>query len=97
MTLTIAIIAPGEMGSAVGRRLREHGARITTSLAGRSKTSMARADGAGFVIVERDERLVDDADLLLSIVPPGAMMAMVRVIGGRPPRCGTASAARRGS
>jgi len=71
MTLTIAIIAPGEMGSAVGRCLREHGARITTSLAGRSKTSMARADGAGFVIVERDERLVDDADLLLSIVPPG--------------------------
>ncbi|HEV2551455.1 MAG TPA: DUF1932 domain-containing protein [Stellaceae bacterium] len=76
MSFTIAIIAPGEMGSAVGRRLRESGARITTSLTGRSKGSIARAERAGFVIIESDERLVRDADMLLSIVPPGEALGV---------------------
>jgi 3-hydroxyisobutyrate dehydrogenase-like beta-hydroxyacid dehydrogenase len=71
MTLTIAIIAPGEMGSAVGRSLRAGGARIVTSLTGRSATSIARAERVGFAVVESDDRLVADADMLLSIVPPG--------------------------
>lgn len=71
MSLTIAIIAPGEMGSAVGHSLRERGARILTSLAGRSKASIARAERAGFAIIENDEQLVRESDMLLSIVPPG--------------------------
>src|SRR5215472_18125384 len=76
MSLTIAIIAPGEMGSAVGRSLRERGARILTSLVGRSKVSIARAERAGFAIVESDERLVAEADILLSIVPPGEALSV---------------------
>jgi len=36
MPITIAILAPGEMGAAVGARLVAAGARVTTSLAGRS-------------------------------------------------------------
>lgn len=71
MTETVAIIAPGEMGSAVGRRLKERGARILTSLAGRSAASAARARAAGFEIVDDRARLVAEAGLLLSIVPPG--------------------------
>jgi 3-hydroxyisobutyrate dehydrogenase-like beta-hydroxyacid dehydrogenase len=73
---TIAIIAPGEMGSATGRRLKERGARILTSLAGRSKTSAARAERAGFVVLDDMARLVAEAELLLSIVPPGAAEAL---------------------
>ncbi len=41
-SLTIAEIAPGEMGAAVARRLSASGARILTDLAGRSPAS-ARA------------------------------------------------------
>ena len=76
MSDTIAIIAPGEMGSAVGRRLNEHGARVITSLQGRSKTSAARAERAGFAAVDGDERLVDEAELILSIVPPGEAVGL---------------------
>jgi 3-hydroxyisobutyrate dehydrogenase-like beta-hydroxyacid dehydrogenase len=76
MSLTIAIIAPGEMGSAVGRSLRERGAQIVTSLAGRSKASIARAERAGFAIIESDDHLIENADMLLSIVPPGAALGV---------------------
>ena len=76
MPETIAIIAPGEMGSATGRRLREHGARILTSLAGRSHASAARAERAGFSIIEDPAQLVAEASLLLSIVPPGEAVGL---------------------
>ena len=76
MVPVIAIIAPGEMGSAVGRRLGEHGGRVLTSLAGRSAASAARAQRAGFVVIDGDQRLVDEADVVLSIVPPGEAVAL---------------------
>ncbi|HEX6840192.1 MAG TPA: DUF1932 domain-containing protein [Stellaceae bacterium] len=71
MSDTIAIIAPGEMGSAVGRRLAEHGARIITVVAGRSPASIARAERAGFVTMAGLDQLAAAADVILSIVPPG--------------------------
>jgi 3-hydroxyisobutyrate dehydrogenase-like beta-hydroxyacid dehydrogenase len=64
----IAIIAPGAMGSAVARRLGEHGARVLTSLAGRSPASRDRARAAG--MVDADDRHLAEADLILSILPP---------------------------
>jgi L-threonate 2-dehydrogenase len=75
MAPTIVVIAMGEMGSAVGRRLRERGASVLTSLAGRSAASRARAEGAGIAIVDDDMKLVADADFLLSIIPPGEAAA----------------------
>ena len=47
MTPTVAIVAPGSMGSGVGRRLTEHSVKVLTSLAGRSEASAARARDAG--------------------------------------------------
>ncbi|HZB93705.1 MAG TPA: DUF1932 domain-containing protein [Stellaceae bacterium] len=76
MTLTVAIIAPGEMGSAVGRRLREHGVRVITELSGRSRASAERAERAGFIVVEGQARLVSEAQIILSIVPPGEAAAV---------------------
>jgi putative dehydrogenase len=78
MSDVIAVIAPGEMGSAVGRRLREHGARIVTVLDGRSQASIARAERAGFTAVEGSERLAGEADFILSIVPPGEAVALAQ-------------------
>lgn len=71
MSLNVAIIAPGEMGAAVGARLAERGVRVTTSLTGRSGASAARAERASMVSVDDDDVLVRDADFVLSIVPPG--------------------------
>jgi 3-hydroxyisobutyrate dehydrogenase-like beta-hydroxyacid dehydrogenase len=78
MSDTIAIIAPGEMGSAVGRRLAEHGARIITVLAGRSPASIARAERAGFAALAGFEQLAAAADIILSIVPPGEAVALAQ-------------------
>ena len=47
MAETIGVIAMGEMGSAVARRLHERGATVITQLAGRSAASAARAERAG--------------------------------------------------
>jgi putative dehydrogenase len=68
---TVAIIAQGEMGAGVGRRLVERGARVLTSLRGRSPASAERAGRAGMVAVEDDAALIEQSDFFLSIVPPG--------------------------
>jgi putative dehydrogenase len=78
MTATIAIIAPGEMGSAIGRRLGERGARVLTSVAGRSPASAARAKRCGLTVIDDNVELVAAADFILSIVPPGQAIAFAR-------------------
>jgi len=72
---TIAIIAPGAMGSAIGRRLGQNGARVLTLLKGRSAGSVARANAAGMRGVEAGE-LVEHSDIWLSIVPPAEARAV---------------------
>lgn len=72
--MNIAIIAPGQMGAAVGKRLSENGLRVVTSLEGRSRDSVARAAASSMVAVSPDELAA--ADILLSIVPPGAAEAI---------------------
>jgi 3-hydroxyisobutyrate dehydrogenase-like beta-hydroxyacid dehydrogenase len=69
MSDLIAVIAPGEMGAGIGQRLRERGARVITSLAGRSAASGKRAERAGLVAASSDDEIVT-ADIVLSVVPP---------------------------
>jgi 3-hydroxyisobutyrate dehydrogenase-like beta-hydroxyacid dehydrogenase len=76
MAIVVAIIAPGEMGSAVGARLAERGVRVVTSLAGRSAASVARAERARMTPVADDDTLVGEADFFLSICPPGEAIAL---------------------
>lgn len=65
----IAVVAMGEMGSGFAQRLNERGARVLTSLAGRSAASEKRAKAAGAILTD-DAGLIAEADMLLSIVPP---------------------------
>src|SRR5207237_1112118 len=76
MAYVVAIIAPGEMGSAVGARLAEKGVKVTTSLAGRTSASAARAERARMVPVADDDALIGEADYFLSICPPGEAIAL---------------------
>ena len=69
MQPTVMIIGAGAMGAAVGRRLVERGATVTSPLAGRSVESRARARAAGMTAV--DDEQAAQADFILSIVPPG--------------------------
>ena len=78
MSETIGVIAMGEMGSATARRLRERGAAVITSLAGRSAASAARAEKAGAIAVSTDDEFVKQSDYILSIVPPGDAVALAQ-------------------
>jgi len=69
MSDLIAVIAPGEMGAGIGQRLHERGARVITSLAGRTAASAKRAERAGMTPVASDDEIVA-ADIVLSVVPP---------------------------
>jgi L-threonate 2-dehydrogenase len=73
---TVAVIGAGEMGSAVARRLRKMGARVITELKGRSEQSARRVADAGLEVIDDDERLVREANFILSIVPPGVACAV---------------------
>lgn len=75
---TIAVIGAGEMGAAVGRRLREAGARVLTTLKGRSAASVDRVRQAGLEPTDDDARLVGEASVVLSIVPPSQAMQVAR-------------------
>jgi L-threonate 2-dehydrogenase len=87
---TIAIIAPGEMGHAVGARLRSHGARVTTCVAGRSDRSIRRAQEAAMTIVNDDDQLVRSADVFLSIVPPAGAAGVAERVAAAMRRAGAA-------
>ena len=76
MTPTVAIIAPGAMGSGIAQRLTENKVTVLTSLKGRSEASAGRARKAGMQDV--DERQLMDADFLLSIVPPRDALALAK-------------------
>jgi L-threonate 2-dehydrogenase len=72
----VAVIAPGMMGAAVGKRLVDHGLKVLTSLKGRSAETTARANAAG-MLAASDEEIVA-ADFILSILPPGDAVALAQ-------------------
>lgn len=70
MTPTIGVVATGEMGSALGNVLRSGGARVITSLAGRSRRTAGLAEQAGILDAGSLVQVVEEAECLLSVVPP---------------------------
>ena len=76
MTITVAVIAPGNMGAGVAQRLTENKVTTLTTLTGRSEASAKRARESGMIAVE--ERQLMEADFLLSIVPPGEALALAK-------------------
>src|ERR1051326_986599 len=76
MTPVVAVIAPGMMGAAVGKRLVDNGVKVLTSLQGRSGDTAARAKAAGMAAVSDEE--IAGSDFFLSILPPGDALSLVR-------------------
>ena len=87
MSATIAILAPGAMGSAVARRLSDHGAHVLTSLTGRSEATVQRAAAAGMVAA--GDAAIAKADIILSIVPPAEAVALARRLAAAVAQSGT--------
>ncbi|MGA7431681.1 MAG: DUF1932 domain-containing protein [Xanthobacteraceae bacterium] len=76
MTPVVAVIAPGAMGAAVGKRLADNGLKVLTSLKGRSAETQARAKAAGMVDASDEE--ITASDFILSILPPGDALSLAR-------------------
>ena len=74
MTPVVAVIAPGAMGAAVGKRLVDNGLKVLTSLSGRSEATAARAKAAGMVAASDEE--IAACDFVLSILPPGDALSL---------------------
>ena len=70
----VAVIAPGAMGAGVGQRLTSRGVDVVTVLEGRTPASVKRAQAAGMRAVTAAE--VADAEIILSIVPPGEALGV---------------------
>jgi len=74
--MRIAVIAPGAMGAAVAQRLRGRGAEVGVTLAGRSARSAARAEG--LMQLAGEVALMEWAEIVLSILPPGEALGLAR-------------------
>lgn len=67
----VGLLSPGDMGHTVGQVLVEHGMPVLTCLQGRSERTRRLAQEAGIGEVATYEQLVEDADMILSILVPG--------------------------
>jgi L-threonate 2-dehydrogenase len=76
MTPVVAVIAPGMMGAAVGKRLVDNGVKVLTTLKGRSAETVARAKSAG--MQEASDEEIAATDFILSILPPGDAVALAQ-------------------
>jgi len=77
---TVAIQSPGDMGHAVGKVLGENGFDVITCLSGRSQRTKELAEEGNFRIVETMDDLVNEADLILSILVPGRAKELVNEV-----------------
>ena len=74
----VAVLHPGEMGSAVGAALVTTGAEVVWRSAGRGAATRRRADDAG--LHEADD--LERCDVVLSVCPPGAAADVARSVAG---------------
>ncbi len=87
--LTIGVVSPGAMGSALGRAWQSAGARVLATVAARSERTRSLAEG--LELVPDLATVVRESDLVVSICPPakatsvmGAIVEAADSLGVRP-------------
>jgi 3-hydroxyisobutyrate dehydrogenase-like beta-hydroxyacid dehydrogenase len=80
--VTVGLLHPGEMGSAVGRCLTAAGHRVLWAPEGRSAATAARAEAAGLAAAGPLAGLVRRADVIVSVCPPHAALDLARQVAG---------------
>ncbi|WP_306213733.1 NAD(P)-dependent oxidoreductase [Actinoplanes sp. RD1] len=81
----VGVVGPGYMGAGLGGALRTGGARVVTTLAGRSDRSRRLAGAAGLEVLPALEDVLAAADVVLSVVPPGQAVATARALAAAMP------------
>ena len=79
---TVALLHPGEMGSAIGACLTRRGFRVVWASSGRSAATRSRALAAGLEDLGSVERALKVADFALSVCPPHGALALAREVAG---------------
>lgn len=77
---TVGIVSAGQMGAALGAVLQAGGARVVTTLEGRSPRTARLAEDAGLQLLPSLRDVTEAADVLLSVTPPGAAKAAARAL-----------------
>jgi 3-hydroxyisobutyrate dehydrogenase-like beta-hydroxyacid dehydrogenase len=87
---TIALYGAGHMGAGLGWDLREGGAEVITTLAGRSPRTARLAAEAGLVTLPSLDDVVRAAGVVLVVTPPGAARVAAADLRAATARTGTA-------
>lgn len=74
--VVIGLLHPGEMGAAIGRELRAKGHEVLRASEGRSAATAARAAAAGLSDSGSRAELARRSDVVLSVCPPQAAVAV---------------------
>ena len=85
--VTVAMISPGAMGSALGRGYVEAGARVVATVAGRSPRTQTLAHGLELLPSLRE--VVAVADVVISVVPPGQALKVAASVRDAASAAGT--------
>lgn len=75
--MTIAVVSPGAMGSALGAALVRGGERVVATVARRSERTAGLAGRGGLELVPDLRSAVTAAEVVLSVVPPEAAAEVV--------------------
>lgn len=78
----IGLLHPGQMGAAIGAQLVGAGHEVLWCRAGRSPSSVARADSAGLRGVDSVSELLAGCEVVLSICPPAAASSVAESVAG---------------
>jgi 3-hydroxyisobutyrate dehydrogenase-like beta-hydroxyacid dehydrogenase len=86
---TIGVLSPGEMGSQVGRLLREAGNDVVTMAGGRSERSRRRAEEAGLRDLPSLDAIAASAELIICVVPSLSAEPLARSVASAVAQAGT--------
>ena len=82
MTDTVGILSAGDMGAAIGAALTANGVDVATSLDGRSDLTRLRAAEAGIRDAGDIPALVEQCDVLLSVLVPSEAVGVAERVAG---------------
>jgi 3-hydroxyisobutyrate dehydrogenase-like beta-hydroxyacid dehydrogenase len=86
--MRIGLLGAGHMGAGLGWALRDGGADVRTTLAGRSSRTARLAADAGLGLVEDLDALCRTATIVLVVTPPGAARDAARALADSARRTG---------
>ena len=81
MRVTVGLLHPGEMGSALGAVLATRGVDVVWASTGRGDATRHRADAAGLRDVETVAELASTSDVILTVCPPHAAEDVAAAVG----------------